>query len=199
MSEGGNSHLRWPLARASFTHGYLPRFVVIGAQEDAEARLRRELTVRHYRAVVVGPLLSVEPQTYESVSPATRFLLVENPIAVSQSNEVRLVFDRTPSFRTAGYAAGLAVRDEADGAAINALASRIGILLSAHPPGTQDEITASQEVSPRHLMGASRLPEALLTRWTRIQYGLQSSRCAGTEWRSFCSSREPLIRGRWRT
>ncbi|MGA2614283.1 MAG: hypothetical protein ABSG38_12650 [Spirochaetia bacterium] len=142
MSEGGNSHLRWPLARASFTHGYLPRFVVIGAQEDAEARLRRELTVRHYRAVVVGPLLSVEPQTYESVSPATRFLLVENPIAVSQSNEVRLVFDRTPSFRTAGYAAGLAVRDEADGAAINALASRIGILLSAHPPGTQDEITA---------------------------------------------------------
>ncbi len=141
-SQGGSALLRWPLARASFTHGYLPRFVLIGAQEDAAARLLREITVRHYRAVVVSPLLSLEPQSYVTASTTTRFLLIEDPAAPPQGSAFRLVFDRTESFRTAGYGAGLAVRAEADGSAINALASRIGVLVSMHPPGSQDELAA---------------------------------------------------------
>jgi hypothetical protein len=139
-AEGGDALLRWPLVRASLVHGYLPGFLLIHAQEDAGARLARALQARHYRAVVIGPLLSLEQ--HANVSPATRVLLVEDQAAPQQGNVARLEFDRTSAFRTAGLAAGLSVGQEAGGTVTNALASRIGILVSAHPPGTSLELAA---------------------------------------------------------
>ena len=140
-AEGGDALLRAPLVRASLVHGYLPGFLLIRAQEDAGASLARALKARHYRTVVVGPLLALDQSV--NVSPTTRLLLVvEDQAGPYQENAARLEFDRTSSFRTAGLAAGLSISQEAGGTAVNALASRIGVLVSAHPPGTSTELAA---------------------------------------------------------
>ncbi len=139
-AEGGDGLLHWPLVRASLARGYLPRFLVIGAQQDPEGSLKKAIFARHYRAVVVGPLLSLEPLDF---APAqTRLLLVGDPTAPQQDDMIRLIFDRTGPFKTAGYAAGLSVSAEAGGRVTNALASRIGVLVSSHPPGTSEELEA---------------------------------------------------------
>jgi hypothetical protein len=139
-AEGGDALLRWPLVRTSLVHGYFPRFLLIHAQEDAGARLARALQARRYRAAVIGPLLSL--QQHASFSPSTKVLVVEDQAVPLQDSVARLEFDRTSAFRIAGLAAGLSVGQEAGGTITNALASRIGILVSAHPPGTSNELTA---------------------------------------------------------
>ena len=137
---GGDPAVRWPLARASLAHGYIPRFLNVRVQQDGEATLRRELQIRRYNALVLGPLLALEQQG--SPLRAARVLVTGDRTVSSQGTVVQLVFDRIPSFRTAGYAAGLSISDEAGGIATSVLASRIGILVSAHPPGTREEIAA---------------------------------------------------------
>jgi len=143
VSRGGDSALVWPLTKTALTNGFLPRFLVIGAQEDAPATLRRELAAHRYAAAVVSPLLSQDPRGYASSFAATRFLLVDGPPTVpGQPNAIPLVFDRASSFRLAGVAAGLSIADEAGGAVTSAFASRIAVLTSAHPPGTTAEVIA---------------------------------------------------------
>ncbi len=142
-AEGGGALLHRSLFRASFAHGYFPGFLLIRTQEDPVASLRRELTIHHYRAAVVGPLLSLDPQVFTAVPPSTRLLLVDGASAAAPpGNMVRLVFDRREAFRIAGSAAGLAIRHQAGGTLTNALASRIGVLLSIHPSGTEEELSA---------------------------------------------------------
>jgi len=139
-AKGGNAALRWPLVRASLAHGYLPSFLIFGAQTDPATGLARALKARHYRAVVVGPLLSVDQGVL--LPQSTRFLLVGGSNAIQGNNAIRLVFNRTASFRTAGYAAGLSISAEAGGTVTTTLASRIGVLVSAHPSGTSEELVA---------------------------------------------------------
>jgi hypothetical protein len=139
-AENGGALLHWPLVRTSLVHGYLPSFLIVQPAEDPAASLRRALTARRYRAVVTGPLLSLSQSAVPS--PGTRVLLVQDDGGPPQGNAVRLVFDRTAAFRTAGLAAGLFISQEAGAAVTNALASRIGVLISARPPGTSDELTA---------------------------------------------------------
>ncbi len=142
-AQGGGAVLRRPLVRTSLLHGYLPRFLVIGAQEDPAARLDRELRTRHYAAAVVSPLLSLDPRRYAPSVPTTRFLLVEGPPqAPGLPNAIPLSFDHAPSLRTAGRAAALSILDEAGGSVSSAFGSRIGVLVSARPPGTDEEIEA---------------------------------------------------------
>jgi len=139
----GDVLLRRPLVRASLLHGYFPGFLLIRTQEDPVARLRRELTVRRYGVAVVGPLLSLDPQLFTAAPPSTRLLLVEGASAATPpGNAVRLVFDRREAFRIAGSAAGLAVGQQAGGTVTSALAARVGVLVSMHPPGTQEELSA---------------------------------------------------------
>ena len=142
-AEGGDALLHRPLFRTSLANGYFPGFLLIRTQEDPVASLRRELTIRHYRAAVVGPLLSLDPQVFTAVPPSTRLLLVDGVgAAAPPGNAARLVFDRREAFRIAGSAAGLAVRYQAGGTVTNALASRIGVLVSMHPSGTPEELSA---------------------------------------------------------
>ncbi|HVP17714.1 MAG TPA: BMP family ABC transporter substrate-binding protein [Spirochaetia bacterium] len=143
VARGGEARLLWPLAKTALVHGFFPRFFVIGAQEDSLARLRQELASRRYAAAVVSPLLSQDPQGYALSFAATRFLLVDGPQPVpGQPNAVPLSFERAPSFHLAGLAAGLSISSEAGGTVSSAFAQRIGVLTSAHPPGTQAEIIA---------------------------------------------------------
>jgi hypothetical protein len=139
-AKGGDAALRWPLVRVSLAHGYLPRFLIIDAQEDPAASLAGALRVRQYKAAVVGPLLSFDLGGL--LSQPTRFLLVGGPNTEQRDNVIRLVFDRIDSFKKVGYAAGLSISAEAGGTATNALASRIGVLVSAHPSGTSEELVA---------------------------------------------------------
>lgn len=135
--------MRNPLARAALTHGYMPRLLVIESQTDPRAKLLQEVTANRYQAVVVSPLLSLEPQSYAASAPGCRFLLVEDPLQLQvPPNARRLVFNREDSFRTAGKAAGISLREGAGGAASSTLASRIGVLVSSHPPGTPQELDA---------------------------------------------------------
>jgi hypothetical protein len=159
MAAGGDALLRWPLVRASVARGYLPRFLVIGAQQDPEGSFSRSIRAGRYRAVVVGPLLSLEPLGF---APAqTRFLLLDDPTTPQQNNAVRLVFDRIASFKTAGYAAGLSVGAETGGNVSNALSSHIGILVSAHPPGTSEELAAFSSGVEQALDGGQPLVRTL--------------------------------------
>lgn len=143
VSRGGDAALLWPLTKTALANGFFPRFLVIGAQDDALARLRQELTDHRYAAAVVSPLLSQDPRSYTSSFAGTRFLLVDGPPAApGQPNAAPLTFDRAPSFRLAGLAAGLSIAKETGGAVSSVLASRIGVLTSAHPPGATAELIA---------------------------------------------------------
>lgn len=142
-AHGGDAFLRGPLTRTSLEHGYLPHLVVIASQGDPRARLQKELAVRRYSAAVVGPLLSLEPQTFAAAHADTRFLLVEDPLEIpALPNATRLLFDRTNAYRTTGIAAGLSIRDQSGGIVTASLASRIGVLVSEHPPGTPQELAS---------------------------------------------------------
>ena len=139
-SLGDDAQARFSLTRAAVQHGYLPRIVVKGPQENPAAHLAQEISAGGFRTVVVGPLLSFEWQGYVPQSPRTRFILVGG---VSPDdlppNAVALVFDRAPAFNAAGFAAGQSVRERAGGEMSLALGSRIGILLAASSPLTVGE------------------------------------------------------------
>lgn len=142
-SRDGDRLLRWPLERAALSRGYLPRVLLMGPQTDPKVRLLQELASRRYTAAVVGPLLSLEAGSFAPSSPRTRFLLLDDLSSLQPpANAARLVFDRESAFRDAGKAAAISLRAEAGGAAFSGLSSRIVVLLSARPTGTQRELDA---------------------------------------------------------
>jgi len=157
-SRDGERLLRWPLERAALSRGYMPRILLMGPSADPKVRLLQELAVRRYSAAVVGPLLSLEAGSFASLSPRTRFLLLDDPSSLQPpANAARLVFDREGAFRDAGRAAAISLRAEAGGAAISALSSRIVVLLSARPTGTQRELDAFTSGVASALDGGSPL------------------------------------------
>lgn len=158
-AEDGDSLLHWPLVKASLRHGYLPSFLLVQPQEDPGARIMKALTARHYRAAVLGPILS----SYQgAITPfGTRLLIVDDESAPPQGNNARLEFDRAAAFRTAGLAAGLSISQESGGTVTNALASRVGILVSARPPGTGAELAAFSQGVAQALDGGQPSMESL--------------------------------------
>jgi basic membrane lipoprotein Med (substrate-binding protein (PBP1-ABC) superfamily) len=140
MSLGDDGQARLSLTRVAVQHGYLPRIVVKGPQENPAVHLAQDISAGGFRTVVVGPFLSFEWPGYVPQSARTRFILIGGvtPDDLPQ-NAVALVFDRTHAFNAAGFAAGASVRERARGEVSLALGSRIGILLNASSPLTAAE------------------------------------------------------------
>lgn len=135
-SLGDDSRLKITLAVDAAGRGYLPRVRTFEGTPDPSAALAGAVTTGRYAVVIVGPLLSLDWQSYVPRFPQTRFVLVAAPAPVTgaPSNAVFLTFDRTPAFREAGRAAAQWVggRREASGtfAPAAAPAERIGVLTS---------------------------------------------------------------------
>ena len=142
-AEDGDTLLHRPLVWTSLAHGYIPGFLLIQPQEDPVASLMKALKTRHYQAVVLGPVLF--PYQGDMFPAGTRALVMNDQAVFQQGGVARLEFDRTAAFRTAGLAAGLSISHDAGGTVTNALASRIGVLISARPPGTASDLTAFTE------------------------------------------------------
>jgi basic membrane lipoprotein Med (substrate-binding protein (PBP1-ABC) superfamily) len=131
-SLGDDLQVRLALARVSIQHGFLPRFIIRGPQENPAAQLAQDVSAGPFRTVVVGPLLSFEWKGYVTQSPRTHFILVGADGAEDlPSNAVALVFDRANAFSAAGFAAGESVREGARGEVSGTLGTRIAILLTA--------------------------------------------------------------------
>ena len=141
MSLGNDAQVRLSLTRAAVQHGYVPRILVRGPQENPAARLAQDISAGRFRTVVVGPLLSFEWQGYVPQSPRTRFILIDAADDLPQ-NAVALVFDRTRAFNTAGFAAGESERERARGEVSLPLGSRLAMLLNASSPLTASETEA---------------------------------------------------------
>ena len=140
MSLGDDAQVRLSLARVSVQHGYMPRILVRGPQENPAAHLAQDVSAGAFRTVVVGPLLSFEWQGYVPQSPRTHFILIGGGAADDlPQNAVALVFDRSRAFNAAGFAAGESVRERARGEVSVALGSRVGILFNATSPLTAAE------------------------------------------------------------
>jgi len=128
-SLGDDGPLRLGLQREALRDGYLPSLVIPPVTEDPLTRLTRELSRGRFPAVVVSPLSSLSADALVSRWPGTTFLLIGGTRRDDlPPNCVQLLFDRGPAFRSAGYAAGAAVREEDPAAAADALARKVGVL-----------------------------------------------------------------------
>lgn len=104
-SMGEPASVEVSLAARSVLHGYWPSFLRPGPQENPGQKLAAALSRGRYAAVVVGPLLSLEPAGYAQGFPKVRFILVGGKAADARANVVVLDFDRVEAFRLAGEAA----------------------------------------------------------------------------------------------
>ena len=140
---GNDLPTRIALARQSIPRGYLPHLLLARAPDDPQARLARELVTGGYRTAVVGPLASSQWRDFVTRFPHTQFVLVGTEDAADlPPNALQIRYDRTGAFRSAGFAAGVSVREEGGGEGVSALSGRIGVLLSSDGALTAAETDA---------------------------------------------------------
>jgi hypothetical protein len=135
VSVGGGLRTELSLVRDALTAGYFPRVSIASADKDPSEALAKELASKKFRAVVVGPLLSLQWRDYALRFPDVRFVLIGGSARADlPPNAVVVRYDRTNALKTAGYAAGLSVRDEEGGASQSADGHRIAVLTG---PGSE--------------------------------------------------------------
>jgi hypothetical protein len=137
-----------------------------------------------YRTAVVGPLVSSQWRGYAARFARTRFILIgEDSAPDLPPNAMRIIWDRTEAFRSAGFAAGTAVREEGGGTGVASLAGRVGALLSSNGVLTDAEMEAFSSGVAEALDGGLPVVRTLATPSDKaaVKAALEQMRQAGAE------------------
>jgi len=128
-SLGDDRPLRIRLERQALRDGYYPSLVIPAETEDPLTGLARDLSRRDFPAAIVSPLVSLTAVDLARRFPGTIFLLLGGARRDDlPPNCIQILFDRSSAFRTAGFAAGQAVREEDPNAGAEALVAKVAVL-----------------------------------------------------------------------
>ena len=183
VSLGEDRPLRLGFEREALRDGYLPSLVISTETEDPLTRLTRELSRGRFPAAIVSPLASLSAADFARQWPGTTFILVGGtPRDDPPPNCVQLLFDRGPAFRSTGYAAGLAAREEDPAADANALVAKVAVF-SLSSFASDGEIQAFQAGVAEALDGAQPAVQTVAepVDRTAVQNTLQQMRRDGAE------------------
>jgi basic membrane lipoprotein Med (substrate-binding protein (PBP1-ABC) superfamily) len=142
------------LSSVAKTHGLGLRLVLAGTTDDARGVLSRELSSSRASVVVAGPLSSAPAAQLAPGFPSVLFILMGEGGSGDGANVERLLFDRGPAFRTAGYASGLALGGAKAGVILRSPRSAVEGDVSAFASGLKDAGLADRLVV-RDLGGAA--------------------------------------------
>jgi basic membrane lipoprotein Med (substrate-binding protein (PBP1-ABC) superfamily) len=137
-SVDGDGALRGALFSVARNHGLRLR-VVLGAMMDGVPNiLSRELSRSNARVVVVDPLSSAQAAGLAQRFPSILFILMGEEGGGSSANVERLLFDRGPAFRMAGYASGLTLGDAKAGVILGGSRTAVTQDVSSFASGLAD-------------------------------------------------------------